>query len=77
MSKALQHVFKSAPRKPGKQEQLKILLLQNRKQKPLREEEFESFVSYSGLKKHQIDIINNSNNYYGTTVYRRFKIGKT
>ncbi len=41
-----------------KKEQLKILLLQIRDQKRVREEEFESFVAYSGLKKQQIDILN-------------------
>jgi GMP synthase (glutamine-hydrolysing) len=41
-----------------KKEQLKILLLQIRGQERVREEEFESFVAYSGLQQQQIDILN-------------------
>jgi len=39
-------------------EQLKILLLQIRDQQRVREEEYESFVAYSGLARDQIDILN-------------------
>ena len=41
-----------------KREQLKILLLQIRDQQQVREEEFDSFVTYSGLARKQIDILN-------------------
>jgi GMP synthase (glutamine-hydrolysing) len=41
-----------------KKEQLKILLLQIRDQQRVREEEFASFVAYSGLAPEQIDILN-------------------
>jgi len=41
-----------------KTEQLKILLLQIRDQQRVREEEYESFIAYSGLARDQIDILN-------------------
>lgn len=37
---------------------LKLLLLQIRDQPRVREEEFDSFLAYSGLARHQIDILN-------------------
>ena len=37
---------------------LNILLLQIRHEKHVQQEEFESFVRYSGLKSSQIDILN-------------------
>jgi GMP synthase (glutamine-hydrolysing) len=41
-----------------KTKQLKILLLQIRDQPRVREEEYASFVAYSGLTREQIDILN-------------------
>ena len=57
-SAAATHVFSSPAEMSVEQEQLKILLLQIRDQQRVREEEFESFVAYSGLARDQIDILN-------------------